>query len=82
VIPGPGRRDQAPRHGPAGPIRQRTEPANDTLKGQPDPERHGGRTTEAVHARTTRTLPATATATRHNRAAAEPVKSPLTAHDH
>ena len=40
----PGRRGQAPRHGSAGWIRQAIESVNDTLKGQLDLERHGGRT--------------------------------------
>jgi hypothetical protein len=39
----PDRRDEAPRPGPIGWIRQRTESVNDTLKGQLDLERHGGR---------------------------------------
>jgi hypothetical protein len=43
----PDRRDEAPRHGSIGWIRQWIESVNDTLKGQLDLERHGGRTTEA-----------------------------------
>jgi hypothetical protein len=40
----PDRRDEAPRHGSIGWIRQWIESVNDTLKGQLDLERHGGRT--------------------------------------
>ena len=40
----PDRRDEAPRRGPIGWIRQWIEPINDTRKGQLDLERHGGRT--------------------------------------
>ena len=40
----PDRRDEAPRHGTIGWIRQWIESVNDTLKGQPGLERHGGRT--------------------------------------
>ena len=41
----PDRRDEPPRHGSIGWIRQWIESVNDTLKGQLDLERHGGRTT-------------------------------------
>jgi hypothetical protein len=40
----PDRRDEAPRHGSIGWIRQWIESVDDTLKGQLDLERHGGRT--------------------------------------
>ena len=43
----PDRRDEAPRHGSIGWIRQWIESVNDTLKGQLDLERHGGRTPRA-----------------------------------
>ncbi len=49
----PDRRDEAPRHGSIGWIRQRIESVNDTLKGQLDLERHGGRTTQGLYARIT-----------------------------
>jgi len=47
----PDRRDEAPRHGSIGWIRQWIESVNDTLKGQLDLERHGGRTTEGLYVR-------------------------------
>ena len=47
----PDRRDEAPRHWSIGWIRQWIESVNDTLKGQLDLERHGGRTTAGVYAR-------------------------------
>jgi hypothetical protein len=43
----PDRRGEAPRHGSTGWIRQWIESVNDTLKGQLDLERHGGRTPQA-----------------------------------
>ena len=43
----PDRRDEPPRHGSIGWIRQWIESVNDTLKGQLDLERHSGRTPEA-----------------------------------
>jgi Transposase DDE domain len=46
----PDRRDEAPRHGSIGWIRQWIESVYDTLKGQLDLERHGGRTTEGLYA--------------------------------
>ena len=63
----PDRRDEAPRHGPAGRIRQWTGPVNDTLNRQPGLEHHGGRTTGGLHARIAQRTPAMATRTRHNR---------------
>ena len=62
-------------------IRQWTESVNDTLKGQLDLERHGGRTTEGIYARITRRLLAMAACIWHNWATAEPVKRSLTAYD-
>jgi len=78
----PDRRDEAPRHGSIGWIRQWIESVNDTLKGQLDLERHGGRTPGGVYARITQWLLAMATAIWHNWAAAEPAKRSLTAYDH
>jgi hypothetical protein len=46
----PDRRDEAPRHGSIGWIRQWIESVNDTLKGRLDLERHGGRTTRGIYA--------------------------------
>jgi hypothetical protein len=59
----PDRRDEAPRHGSIGWIRQWIESVNDTLKGQLDLERHGARTTEGIYARITQRLLAMAAAT-------------------
>ena len=78
----PDRRDEAPRHGPIGWIRQWIESVNDTLKGQLDLERHGGRTTAGVYARVTQRLLAMAAAIWHNWATAEPVRRSLIAYDH
>jgi NAD(P)-dependent dehydrogenase (short-subunit alcohol dehydrogenase family) len=55
----PDRRDEAPRHGSIGWIRQWIESVNDTLKGQLDLERHGGRTPEGTYARVAQRLLAT-----------------------
>jgi len=52
----PDRRDEAPRHGSIGWIRQWIESVNDTLKGQLDLERHGRRTTKGIYARITQRL--------------------------
>ena len=58
----PDRRDEAPRHGSIGWIRQWIESVNDTLKGQLDLERHGGRHPEGIYARIAPRLPAMAEA--------------------
>jgi hypothetical protein len=78
----PDRRDEAPRHGPIGWIRQWIESVNDTLKGQLDLERHGGRTPSGVWTRVAQRLLAMATAIWHNWATAEPIKRSLIAYDH
>src|SRR6266516_19086 len=52
----PDRCDEAPRHGSSGWIRRWIGSVNDTLKGQLDLERHGGRTTEGLYARITQRL--------------------------
>jgi hypothetical protein len=77
----PDRRDEAPRHGSIGWIRQWIESVNDTLKGQLDLERHGGRTTAGVYARIAQRLLAMAAAIWHNWAAGEPIKRSLIAYD-
>ena len=77
----PDRRDEAPRHGPIGWIRQWIESVNDTLKGQLDLERHGGRTTEGVYARITQRLLAMAAAIWHNWTISAPAKRSLIAYD-
>jgi hypothetical protein len=78
----PDRRDKAPRHGSIGWIRQWIESVNDTLKGQLDLERHGGRTPAGIYARIAQRLLAMAATIWHNWATAEPVKRSLTAYDH
>ena len=78
----PDRRDEASRHGPIGWIPQWFESVNDTLKGQLDLERHGGRTTAGTYARITQRLLAMAAPIWHNWAKAEPVIRSLTTYDH
>jgi len=83
AAPGPSdRRDEPARHGSIGWIRQWIESVNDTLKGQLDLERHGGRTTAGVYVRIAQRLLAMATAIWHNWANGEPVKRSLIAYDH
>ena len=76
----PDRKDEAPRHGSLGWIRQSIESVNDTLKGQLDLERHGGRTNEGLYARVTQRA-GLAVCIWHNWAIGEPVKRSLTAFD-
>jgi hypothetical protein len=78
----PDRRDEAPRHGSTGWIRQWIESVNDTLKGQLDLERHGGRTTGGIYARITQRLLALAASIWHNWQASTPAKRSLIAYDH
>ena len=78
----PDRRDEPARHGSIGWIRQWIESVNDTLKGQLDLERHGGRTAAGVYARIAQRLLALAVTIWHNWASAEPVKRSLIAYDH
>jgi hypothetical protein len=75
----PDRRDQPPRHGPIGWIRQWIEAVNDTLKGQLDLERHGGRTTAGLYPRIARRLLAMAACIGHNWATSAPAKRSLIA---
>jgi hypothetical protein len=78
----PDRRDEAPRHGSIGWIRQWIESVNDPLKGQAGLERHGGRTPAGVCTRITQRLLAMAACIWHNWATAQPTKRSLTAYDH
>jgi hypothetical protein len=78
----PDRRDEVPRHGLIGWIRQWIESVNDTLKGQLDLERHGGRTTGGIYARVAQRLLALAAAIWHNWQAGAPAKRSLIAYDH
>lgn len=77
----PDRKDEAPRHGSIGWIRQWIESVYDTLKGQLDLERHGGRTAQGLYARITQRLLAMAACIWHNWATGQPVKRSLTAYD-
>ena len=78
----PDRKDEPRRHGNLGGMRQWIESVNDTLKGQLDLERHGGRTAAGVYARIAQRLLALAVTIWHNWASAEPVKRSLIAYDH
>lgn len=62
----PDRRDEKPRHGSLGAIRQWIESTNDTLKGQFSLERHGGRTLAGVWVRVCCRLLALAAGIWHN----------------
>src|SRR5580704_8073378 len=78
----PDRRGEAPRHGSIGWIRQWIESVNDTLKGQLDLERHGGRTTAGVYARTAQRRLAMAAAIWHNWRTGADTKRSLIDYDH
>ena len=78
----PDRRDEVPRHGSIGWIRQWIESVNDTLKGQLDLERHGGRTPQGLRARIAQRLLAMAAAIWHNWLISADDKRSLTAYDH
>jgi hypothetical protein len=77
----PDRKDETPRHGSIGWIRQSIESVNDTLNGQLDLERHGGTTTEGLYARITQRLLAMAVCIWHNWATDAPVKQSLITYD-
>ena len=64
------------------PLRQLTWSVNDTLKGQLDLERHGGRTIEGVTVRVLQRLLALTAAIWHNHKTGQPVLRSLTAYDH
>jgi len=64
------------------PLRQLIESVNDTLKGQLDLERHGGRTDEGVFARVLQRLLALTAAIWHNFHAGQPSLRSLVAYDH
>jgi hypothetical protein len=77
----PDRRDETPRHGSIGWIRQWIESVNDTLKGQLDLERHGGRTAEGLYTRITQRLLAMAACIWRNWATGQPARRSLIAYD-
>jgi hypothetical protein len=64
------------------PLRQTVESVFDTLKGQLDLERHGGRTTAGVIARITQRILALTAAIWHNDRTGAPILRSLTAYDH
>ncbi|MCC0096590.1 IS982 family transposase [Streptomyces flavotricini] len=64
------------------PLRQLIESVNQTLKGQLDLERHGGRTPAGVTVRVLQRLLALTAAIWHNHKTSGPVIRPLTAYDH
>jgi hypothetical protein len=63
-------------------VRQCIESVNDTLKGQLDLERHGGRTIEGVTVRVLQRLLALTAAIWHNHKTGQPVIRSLVAYDH
>jgi hypothetical protein len=78
----PDRRDEKPRFGSLGGIRQWIESVFDTLKGQLTLEQHGGRTLDGIRARVASRLLALAAAIWHNWRTGAPRKRSLTAYDH
>jgi Transposase DDE domain len=80
----PAYKGEAPRPGQrlVGPLRQLIESVNDTLKGQLDLERHGGRTIQGVTVRVLQRLLALTAAIWHNHKAGQPVLRSLIAYDH
>jgi hypothetical protein len=77
----PDRKNEQPRHGSLGGIRQWIESAFDTLKDQLSLERHGGRTLEGLVSRIARRLLALTAAILHNWHTNNPGRS-LIAYDH
>ncbi|NUL49542.1 transposase, partial [Cellulosimicrobium funkei] len=78
----PDRKDEKPRFGNVGGIRQWVESVFDTLKGQLGLERHGARTIEGVYARVAAKLLAMAAGIWHNWRINAPSKRSLIAYDH
>jgi hypothetical protein len=64
------------------PLRQVIESVNDTLKGQLDLERHGGRAVDGVTVRVLQRILALTAAIWHNDATGQPVMRSLVAYDH
>ena len=84
VLLRPLRKGEAPRAGQNlfKPLRQVIESVNQTLKGQLDLERHGGRTDEGILARILARILALTAAIWHNDKTAQPVIRSLIAYDH
>jgi hypothetical protein len=78
----PDRKDEPRRHGNLGGMRQWIESVNDTLKGQLDLERHGGRTPAGVYVRVAQRLLALAACIWHNWRTGASDKRSLIAYDH
>jgi hypothetical protein len=78
----PDRKDETYRNGNLGGVRQWIESVNQTLKGQLDLERHGGRTPAGVFTRVAQRLRAVAAAIWHNWATGVTSKRSLIAYDH
>ena len=80
----PARKGELPRPGTEffKPLRQVIESINDTLKGQLDLERHGGRTPAGVWARVVQRILALTAAIWHNDHTGQPIKRSLLAYDH
>jgi hypothetical protein len=80
----PARKNEQAQHGEAllKTVRQLTEPVNDTLKGQPGLEAHGGRTFEGAAIRVAQRTLAMTAAIWHNNNTGQPVTRSLTAYDH
>jgi hypothetical protein len=78
----PDRKDEKPRFGTFGGIRQWIESVFDTLKGQLTLEDHGGRTLSGVYARVAARLLALAAGIWHNWRINAPRKRSLIAYDH
>jgi hypothetical protein len=64
------------------PLRPVNESVNDTFKGQPDPEQHGGHTPGGVVARVLQRILALTAAIWHNDTTGQPVLRLLMAYDH
>lgn len=78
----PDRKDENPRFGKLGGIRQWVESVFDTLKGQLTLEEHGGRTPAGIYSRVAARLLALAAGIWHNWLTDAPTKRSLTAYDH
>lgn len=78
----PDRRNEKPRFGKLGGIRQWVESVFDTMKGQLTLEEHGGRTIPGVYSRVAARLLALAAGIWHNWLIGAPIKRSLIAYDH